>query len=130
MAPLRKILHVEDDDDIRNITKIVLQSVGEFEVESCSSGQAALEKARDFVPDLIILDMMMPEMDGPMTFEALRKLPDFAAIPVIFLTAQAQPVVLERLMDLGAIDVIAKPYDPQTLPEQLRNTWVRHSREH
>ena len=127
MASLKKILHVEDEDDIRQITKLVLESIGGFEVESCSSGPAALEKVRDFMPDLMILDVMMPEMDGPMTLEALRKLPDFAAIPVIFMTAKAQPQELEQLIDLGAIDIIAKPYDPQTLSEQLHTVWAQHS---
>jgi len=126
MAALNKILHVEDEDDIRQITKLVLESIGGFEVESCSSGQVALEKVQDYAPDLIILDVMMPEMDGPMTLEALRKLSTSAAIPVIFMTAKAQPHECERLMNLGAIDIITKPYDPQTLPEQLQTTWARH----
>jgi len=126
MALLKKILHVEDEDDIRQITKLVLESIGGFEVESCSSGHAALEKVQDFAPDLIILDVMMPEMDGPMTLEALRKLSTSAAIPVIFMTAQAQPHERERLMNLGSIGIITKPYDPQALPEQLQTTWARH----
>jgi CheY-like chemotaxis protein len=126
MAALNKILHVEDEDDIRQITKLVLESIGGFEVESCSSGHAALEKVQDFAPDLIILDVMMPEMDGPMTLEALRNLSTAAAIPVIFMTAQAQPHERERLMNLGAIGIITKPYDPQALPEQLQTTWARH----
>ena len=126
MATLKKILHVEDEDDIRQITKLVLESIGGFEVESCSSGRDALAKVQEFPPDLIVLDVMMPEMDGPSTLEALRKLSTSTAIPVIFMTAQAQPHERERLMNLGAIGIITKPYDPQALPEKLQATWARH----
>ena len=123
MTSLKKILHVEDEDDIREITKLVLESIGGFEVVSCSSGQAALEKVRDFMPDLIVLDVMMPGMDGPATLAALRHLAASADIPVIFMTAQSRPQECEQLMDLGAMGIITKPYDPQTLPEQLHTVW-------
>jgi CheY-like chemotaxis protein len=123
MRPLKKILHVEDEDDIRLLTKIVLESIGGFEVESCSSGQVALEKVRNFEPDLLILDVMMPEMDGPMTLEALRESQESAEIPVIFMTAKAQEQELQRLLGLGAIDIITKPYDPQTLSAQIQTKW-------
>ena len=126
MAPLKRILHVDDEDDIRQITKLVLESIGGFDVESCTSGRDALAKVQGFPPDLIILDVMMPEMDGPSTLEALRKLPVCAAIPVIFMTAKAQPRDLDRFIGLGAIGIITKPYDPQALPEQLQSAWARH----
>ena len=123
MRQLKKILHVEDEDDIRLLTKIVLESIGGFEVESCNSGQAALEKVREFAPDLLILDVRMPEMDGPMTLEALRTLPENAVTPVIFMTAKAQHQEVQRLLELGAIDIISKPYDPQTLSAGIQTKW-------
>ncbi len=123
MRQLKKILHVEDEDDIRLLTKIVLESIGGFEVESCASGQAALEIVREFAPDLLILDVMMPEMDGPMTLEALRTLPENAVTPVIFMTAKAQYQEVQRLLELGAIDIITKPYDPQKLSAEIQTKW-------
>lgn len=126
MSPLKKILHVEDEDDIRQITKLVLEAIGGFEVISCSSGEAALEKVRDFMPDLILLDVMMPGMDGPATLAALRQSAASAEIPIIFMTAKSQPHECERFMDLGAMGIITKPYDPQTLPEQLHTVWTLH----
>lgn len=125
MGALKKILHVEDEDDIRLLTKMILESIGGYDVESCASGQAAIETSRKFSPDLLILDVMMPEMDGPMTLEAIRQTPECAATPVIFMTAKTQDEEVQRLLNLGAIDIITKPFDPQTLSNQIQAKWNR-----
>lgn len=127
MIPLKRILHVDDQDDIRHITRLVLQSLGGFEVESCPSGRAALEKVKDFMPDLIVLDVMIPDMDGPATLAAPRRLPNGANIPVIFMTAKVQPQEQKRLMKLGAVGIITKPYEPQTLPQRLHALWAERN---
>lgn len=124
---LPKVLHVEDDPDIREIALIALETVGGLNVEQCSSGQEALERAPDLAPDLFLLDVMMPGMNGEETFLALRALPQFAATPAIFMTAKAQPVEVARLRELGADDVITKPFDPMTLAEQIIDIWNRRN---
>jgi DNA-binding response OmpR family regulator len=126
MESLQRILHVEDEEDIRKIVAIALSAVGGFTVEQCASGQEALRKAPLFGPDLILLDVMMPGMDGPTTLQELRKLPETAETPVIFMTAKVQSHEVTRMKDLGAIEIIAKPFDPMTLSEQIRNIWRQY----
>src|SRR3954467_8662156 len=106
---LDKILYVEDDPDIQAIAVMVLDAISGFTVEPCSSGNEALKKAVAFNPDLILLDVMMPGMDGPETLQALRKLPELTHTPVVFMTAKVQPQEVEGYMALGAMGVIAKP---------------------
>ena len=125
--PLSRILHVDDEPDIRNIAKLALEALGGFVLEVCASGADALEAARRFKPDLILLDVMMPGMDGPQTLCELRKVPETAEIPVVFVTAKATPRKFEEYRRLGAIDVIVKPFDPLALPEQLRRIWNRRN---
>ncbi len=122
---LEKILYVEDEPDIRSVASIALETVGGFQIEACSSGQEALEKAPGFAPHLILLDVMMPGMDGPATLAALRDTALCAETPVIFMTAKVQPAEVARFRDLGAIDVIPKPFDPMTLAETIRGIWAR-----
>lgn len=121
--PLRRILHVEDEADIRTIAKLTLEALGGFEVESCESGADAIRRIAAFKPDLILLDVMMPGMDGPMTLNELRKLPEGARTPAIFMTAKAQSHEIAKFRELGAIDVVTKPFDPQTLCDHLRDIW-------
>ena len=97
-----------------------------FNLEVCSSGKEALEKAEDFKPHLLLLDVMMPGMDGPSTLAELKKLPGLRDTPAIFMTAKVQPQEVEQLFTYGAIDVIAKPFDPMTLAETIRNIWGKH----
>ncbi len=123
MTELNKILHVEDDPDIQVIAKIALESFGGFTVESCDSGDDAIIRAPSFQPDLILLDVMMPGMDGPSTLQALRRLPQTLNTPVIFMTAKVQTSEIEELKTLGAVDVISKPFDPITLADQVREIW-------
>ena len=125
MQALEKVLIVEDEPDIQAIARIALEMVGGFTVEICSSGQEALDKAPGFAPQLIVLDVMMPKMDGPTALEALRKHPQTADTPVIFLTAKAQPHEIERLKGLGGLDVITKPFDPMALSDAIEVIWSR-----
>jgi CheY-like chemotaxis protein len=114
-----KILYVEDEADIREIAAFALEDEG-FEIEFCESGERALDTAKTFHPDMILLDVMMPGMDGPTTLENLRKLPGLESTPVIFLTAKVQPREVQQLFELGAVEVIAKPFDPMKLADQIR----------
>ena len=114
---------MEDDSDIQSVARLALVAVGKFTVEICSSGTAALETAPTFAPDLILLDVMMPGMDGPSTLKALRQLPETAKIPVIFMTAKVQTHEVARYKELGAVDVIAKPFEPMTLSTTVRSMW-------
>ncbi|MCG6970503.1 MAG: response regulator [Gammaproteobacteria bacterium] len=117
--PNVSILYVEDEDDIRAVAQIALDGEG-FELLPCASGQEALDRASDTAPDVILLDVMMPGMDGPTTLSQLRKIPHLANTPAIFMTAKVQPAEIAQLKSLGALDVIAKPFDPMGLADQLR----------
>lgn len=123
MAELNKILYVEDEPDIQAIAQIALENVGGFELKICSSGQDAIQQAPDFKPDLILLDVMMPGMDGPTTLQELRKLDELANTPVMFMTAKVQPQEIAHFKSLGAIEVIAKPFDPMKLAETIKQAW-------
>ncbi|XQE66769.1 response regulator [Pseudomonas sp. P3C3] len=125
MGELRRILHVEDDPSIQAVAKVALEAVGGFEVLSCCSGQEALDEVVNFAPDFILLDVMMPGMDGPQTLERLVELVDIEAIPVAFMTAKVQPPEVDYYLSLGARDVIIKPFDPMQLASQIRAIWSR-----
>ncbi len=125
MRDLRKILHVEDELDIQEIAKMSLEGVGGFELMQCVSGEDALAAAPSYDPDLIILDVMMPGMDGEETFKRLREFEGFENKPVIFMTAKAAKNSIQALIELGAADVITKPFDPILLPESVREIWKR-----
>jgi CheY-like chemotaxis protein len=128
MAPAgpRRILFVEDELDIQAVARLALEAVGGFTVEICTSGKEAIEKAPAFAPDLVLLDVMMPEMDGPETLAALRRLEQTATTPVIFITARVQPHEVEEYRALGALDVIAKPFDPMQLSSTINAIWNRY----
>jgi len=123
---LRRILCTEDDADIRAIVQLALGMVGGFEVHLCASGQQAIAEAPGFAPDLILLDVMMPGMDGAETLRRLRALPGLENTPVVFMTAKVQPAEIAHFRDIGALDVIAKPFDPMTLAAQVHAIWERH----
>lgn len=120
---LGKILLAEDEPDIRAIAGIALRAVGGFEVEICEDGPAALERFTTFAPDLVILDVMMPGMNGPSVLEELRRRPGGEAVPVVFMTAKVQSDEVEHLRNLGAAGIIAKPFDPMSLARQIRDIW-------
>lgn len=123
---LTRILYVEDEPDIQAVARIALETVGGFTLMICSSGKEALAKAADFAPDLFLLDVMMPGMDGVMALQELRKQSTIAMTPVMFMTAKVQPQEIAQLMSLGALDVIPKPFDPMTLADQIRRLWIKH----
>ena len=125
MPELKRILHVEDDPSIQAVAKVALEAVGGFSVLSCSSGQEALDQVQGFAPDFILLDVMMPDMDGPQTLAKLRKLVDIGLIPVAFMTAKVQPSEIAHYRSLGATDVIIKPFNPMQLSTQIRAIWDR-----
>jgi two-component system OmpR family response regulator len=120
---LRRILFVEDDPDIQTVAKMALEALGGFIVLACSSGAEALAEVDGFAPDLVLLDVMMPGMDGPTTLIALRALPAAQAVPVIFMTAKVQAQEVSRYRSLGAEGVIAKPFDPMALSDRVRSIW-------
>ncbi len=123
MSELQRILYVEDEPDIQAVAELALETVGGYTVKTCASGEEAVRDAEAFAPDLILLDVMMPGMDGPTTLEALRGIPALAGVPVAFMTAKVQPSEIEHYKSLGARDVIAKPFDPMTLSDQVRRIW-------
>ena len=114
-----RIMYVEDEADIREVAEFALEDEG-FELLFCASGQEALDQVLAFTPDLILLDVMMPGLDGPSTLKQLRTLPQMATTPVAFLTAKVQPAEVATFLALGALAVIAKPFDPMALPEKIR----------
>ena len=125
MSPsLHRILYVEDEPDIRVVAQMALEAVGGFAVIACASGEEALSAASDAGADLLLLDVMMPGMDGPSTLKALRGLPATANTPVIFMTAKVQAAEVAAYKGLGALDVIPKPFDPMELSAQIRRIWA------
>jgi two-component system alkaline phosphatase synthesis response regulator PhoP len=115
----RRILLIEDEDDIREIAALSLESIGGWETILARGGQDGIEKAASERPDAIILDVMMPDMDGPATLEQLRKNPMTKDIPVIFMTAKVQAPERRKLDDLGAQGLIPKPFDPTRLAADI-----------
>ncbi len=115
-----KVLHVDDDADIREIAELSLQMDPDLEVASAESAAAALDRIEAARPDVILLDVMMPDMDGPGLLGVLRDRPETADIPVVFMTAAAQRHMIDDLVSLGAAGVISKPFDPMSLAGELR----------
>lgn len=123
-AALRRILYVEDEPDIREVVKLTLETLGGYEVRAFASGQEALVGASEAGADLILLDVMMPGMDGPATLEALREIPQTLNTPVVFMTAKTQAADIQRYLGMGIADVIAKPFEPMGLPGQIEAIWA------
>ncbi len=124
---LKSILYVEDDLHVRTTAKLVLEVLGKFDVRECSSGREALAAARDFVPDLILLDVMMPEIDGLATLEMLRRMPHLTEVPAMFVTSCTSEDDIRRYLQAGAIGIIPKPVIPLSLTGQLNSLWERHA---
>lgn len=125
MPELQRILYVEDEPDIQAIARIALETIGGFQIAVCASGPEALDQAATFNPDVLLLDVMMPGMDGPSTLKALRAQPHLTETPAIFMTAKVQPGEVAQYKALGALGVIAKPFDPMTLAEQIKTLWTQ-----
>lgn len=115
-----KILHVEDDADIREIAQLALGLSDDFEVVQSASGEEALLVVQAFTPDVLLLDVMMPGMTGRQTLEKMRQIPALENTPAIFMTARAQNAEVEELRALGAAEVISKPFDPMILGDQIK----------
>ncbi len=124
IPPLNKVLYVEDEPRIRSITKMALEKAG-FIVQECDTGNEAIEVAPRFRPNLVLLDVRMPGMDGPSTLKALRDMSGFEATPIVFMTAGATDKDLEEYIAMGAADVITKPFKPTSLPDRLKEIWFR-----
>jgi two-component system, OmpR family, response regulator len=123
---LQSILYVEDEPDIQVVARLALEQVGGFEVVICSNGREALKALGRFRPDLVLLDAMMPVLDGEATLAALRKHPVGADLPVVFVTARVHAREVMRYKELGAIGVIAKPFDPMLLSAKVTAIWEEH----
>lgn len=125
MKELAKILYVDDEADIRTVAKLALERVGGFEVKTEGSAEKALQRLNDWLPDLMLLDVMMPGMDGPELFSTLQVHERFKDLPVVLMTAKAQPEEVDAYRELGVLDVVSKPFDPFTLTTQLQTIWAR-----
>ena len=120
---LQEVLYVDDEPDIREIVQMALGLVPTLSVRTADSGIRALESMRERKPDLVLLDVMMPNMDGPTTLQQMRATPELQSIPVIFMTAKAMPQEVARFRSLGAAAVIPKPFDPMLLGEHVFAVW-------
>jgi CheY-like chemotaxis protein len=122
--PLNRICYVEDDEDIQRIVRVSLERVGKMTVAVVGDPTLAIETMAEFRPDLVMLDWMMPVMDGPTLFRQMKLRPETSALPVVFITARASQRDLDELKALGAVGTISKPFSPKDLPEQLRAIWA------
>lgn len=122
---LQRVLHVDDDEDIRTIVSIALTVVDDFEVKQCSDGRSAIAAAADFRPDLLLLDVMMPEMSGQQLRAEIAEMPGLEDVATIFVTAKAEDDFTSKLCSDGALGVITKPFDPMTLAGEIRDIWEK-----
>ena len=124
-TPLKRICYVEDDEDIQRIVRMSLERVGKMTVAVVSDPTQALQAFAEFRPDLVMLDWMMPVLDGPALFRQMKLRPETSSLPVVFITARASERDLAELQALGAAGTISKPFSPRDLPEQLRAIWAK-----
>lgn len=122
---LNRVCYVEDDEDIRRIVRLSLERIGKMTVEVVGDPMVAIDAMAKFGPDLVMLDWMMPGLDGPALFRQMKLRPETSALPVVFITAKASPKELEELTHLGAAGTISKPFSPKDLPDQLREIWKK-----
>ena len=123
-TPLNRIFYAEDDEDIQRIVRISLERIGKMTVTIESDPLKAIEGIKAFRPDLVMLDWMMPGMDGPTLLKRMREIPETAAYPVVFITAKATQKDHAELLSLGAAGIVSKPFSPKDLPDQLRGIWA------
>ncbi|HEX6413146.1 MAG TPA: response regulator [Burkholderiales bacterium] len=122
--PLQRICYVEDDEDIQRIVRTSLERIGKMTVALVTDPTQAIGVMAEFRPDLVMLDWMMPVMDGPTLFRQMKLRPETSGLPVVFITARASQRDLDELKVLGAAGTISKPFSPKDLPEQLRAIWA------
>ena len=123
--PLIRIVYVEDDEDIQRIVRMSLERVGKMTVAVVSDPTLAIQTITEFRPDMVMLDWMMPVMDGPTIYRQMKMRPELNALPVVFITAKAGQRDLEELKALGCAGTISKPFSPKDLPDQLRAIWSK-----
>ena len=123
--PLNRICYVEDDEDIQRIVRMSLERIGKMTVELVTDPMVAIGAITRFKPDLVMLDWMMPGMDGPTLFRKMKQLPEVSALPVVFITAKTTQRDMDELIALGAAGTISKPFSPKDLPDQLRAIWSK-----
>ena len=121
--PLNRICYVEDDEDIQRIVRMSLERIGKMSVQVVSDPLSAIESIKAFKPELVMLDWMMPGMDGPTLYRKMKEVPEVRDLPVVFITAKASQKELDELRGLGAAGTISKPFSPKDLPEQLKAIW-------
>lgn len=122
-ALLKTVLYVDDEPDIREVVELSLGLADSLQIHTCDSGLVALNNMPTIRPDLVLLDVMMPGLDGPATLQRMQNDARLAHIPVVFMTAKAMPQEVARFRELGAVAVIAKPFDPMRLSEQVYAIW-------
>jgi CheY-like chemotaxis protein len=120
---LRTVLYVDDEPDIREIVEMSLSLIDHLNVHTRPSGESALADIESIAPDMLLIDVMMPGLDGPATVARLREQPRRASLPFVFMTAKAMPQEVARFKDMGAVDVIAKPFDPIKLGSRIVSIW-------
>lgn len=123
-ATLERVLLVDDEEDIRTIAKLALETISKLEVADCADSQCCINSALTFQPQIILLDVMMPVMDGPAVLRKLLETENLKHIPVVFFTAKASPTEIEALTKLGAVAVMSKPFNPMTLGDELKLIWT------
>lgn len=123
MNKLGKILYAEDEPDVQTIVQMVVEEMSDYEIKICGNGRLLLESVGEYNPDLILLDVMMPEMDGPETYKNLQRNQTTKNIPVIFMTAKAQVHEVQLFSESGVIGVITKPFDPIELCSEIQRIW-------
>jgi len=128
MKELKKILYAEDEPDIQMIVETIIQAMSDYNIKICDNGQVLLDCVEDYKPDLILLDVMMPLMDGPTTFKNLQENEKTNDIPVIFMTAKAQVHEVKAFSDSGVIGIITKPFDPMQLCSIIKEFWDENNR--
>jgi two-component system OmpR family response regulator len=123
--PLNRVCYVEDDEDIQRIVRMSLERIGKMTVEVVGDPTKAIDAMKIFKPDLVMLDWMMPAIDGPTLFRQMKARPETSSLPVVFITAKAAQRDLDELTSLGAAGTISKPFSPKDLPDQLRAIWSK-----
>ena len=121
--PLNRVCYVEDDEDIQRIVRLSLEKIGKMTVEVVGDPMVAIERIIAFKPDMVMLDWMMPGMDGPALYRKMLETPEVKSLPVVFITAKASERELNELRTMGALGTISKPFSPKDLPGQLRALW-------
>jgi CheY-like chemotaxis protein len=117
---------IDDEIDILDVAQIALETVGGYTVSTCKSGKEGIEKIVSVKPDLILLDVMMPGLDGPATFRQINQIDELGHVPIIFMTAKVQPKEVTLYTDMGALGVITKPFDPMKLAHEVQGHWQKH----